>query len=59
MLCFLKTETHYCAFAASLTARLALGDSLEAAARHAKRFVAAALGRAPGLGRGTGPIGHL
>ena len=48
-----------CAFAAAVAARLALGDSLERAARHAKDFVTAALGRAPGLGQGTGPIGHL
>jgi hydroxymethylpyrimidine kinase/phosphomethylpyrimidine kinase len=48
-----------CAFAAALAARLACADPLETAARQAKQFVAAALGRAPGLGQGTGPIGHL
>jgi hydroxymethylpyrimidine kinase/phosphomethylpyrimidine kinase len=47
-----------CAFASAVAARLALGDSLERAARHAKDFVTAALGRAPGLGEGAGPIGH-
>jgi hydroxymethylpyrimidine/phosphomethylpyrimidine kinase len=47
-----------CAFSAALTARLALGDSLEEAARRAKTYVTGAIGRAPGLGQGRGPLGH-
>lgn len=47
-----------CAFSAALAARLALGDSLEEAARRAKAYVADAIRRAPGLGHGRGPLGH-
>ena len=47
-----------CTFSAALAARLARGDDLVAAARTAKAYVAAAIRRAPGLGRGRGPLGH-
>ena len=47
-----------CTFSAAIAARLALGDDLVAAARAAKRYVTAAIRRAPGLGRGHGPLGH-
>jgi hydroxymethylpyrimidine/phosphomethylpyrimidine kinase len=55
-----STDTHGtgCAFSSALAARLALGDSLEAATRLAKAYVAAAIGRAPHLGAGRGPLGH-
>jgi hydroxymethylpyrimidine/phosphomethylpyrimidine kinase len=55
-----STDTHGtgCAFSAALAARLALGDSLEEAARHAKAYVVDAIRRAPGLGEGRGPLGH-
>jgi len=47
-----------CTFASALAARLALGDSVTDAARAAKLYVTAAIARAPGLGRGHGPLGH-
>jgi hydroxymethylpyrimidine kinase/phosphomethylpyrimidine kinase len=55
-----STDTHGtgCAFAASLAARVSLGASLESAARQAKAYVARAIGRAPHLGAGRGPLGH-
>jgi hydroxymethylpyrimidine kinase/phosphomethylpyrimidine kinase len=54
------TDTHGtgCAFSSALAARLALGDSLEEAARRAKTYVADAIRRAPRLGHGRGPLGH-
>jgi hydroxymethylpyrimidine/phosphomethylpyrimidine kinase len=48
-----------CTFSSALAARLALGDELVAAARAAKQYVADAIRRAPGLGRGSGPLGHF
>jgi hydroxymethylpyrimidine/phosphomethylpyrimidine kinase len=48
-----------CTFSAAIAARLALGDALLPAIREAKAYVAAAIARAPGLGRGRGPLGHL
>lgn len=45
-----------CAFSTSLACNLALGKSLESAARAAKRFVESALRRAPIVGRGKGPV---
>jgi hydroxymethylpyrimidine/phosphomethylpyrimidine kinase len=55
-----STDTHGtgCAFSSALAARLSLGDSLETATRHAKAYVAEAIGRAPHLGAGRGPLGH-
>jgi hydroxymethylpyrimidine/phosphomethylpyrimidine kinase len=55
-----SVDTHGtgCAFSSALAARMSLGDSLETAARHAKAYVAEAIGRAPHLGAGHGPIGH-
>jgi hydroxymethylpyrimidine/phosphomethylpyrimidine kinase len=47
-----------CTFSSAIAARLALGDDLEAAARAAKRYVTEAIRRAPGLGRGHGPLRH-
>jgi len=43
---------------AGIAACLALGMELEDAVGAAKRFVTEAIRRAPGLGRGHGPINH-
>ena len=48
-----------CTFAAALTARLALGNSLEEAVPHAQQCVAGAIRHAPNLGRGQGPMNHF
>jgi len=50
-----------CTLSAAVTARLALGDSLETAVREAKRFVHAALiaGAMQKIGDGAGPLDHL
>jgi hydroxymethylpyrimidine/phosphomethylpyrimidine kinase len=55
------TSTHGtgCTFAAAVTAHLALGHALEEAIRQAQTYVAAAIRRAPGLGRGHGPMDHF
>lgn len=45
-----------CAFSTALACNLALGRSMEAAARAAKEFVEHALKNAPNVGKGTGPI---
>lgn len=45
-----------CAFSSSLACHLALGKTMEAAARAAKRFVEQALRTAPNVGKGTGPV---
>jgi hydroxymethylpyrimidine kinase/phosphomethylpyrimidine kinase len=54
------TSTHGtgCTLAAAVAACLARGFSLPDAVGAAKRFVTAALKRAPGLGRGHGPLNH-
>jgi hydroxymethylpyrimidine/phosphomethylpyrimidine kinase len=46
-----------CTLSAAIAARLALGDDLLAAVRAAKEYVTRAIARAPGLGRGRGPLG--
>ena len=48
-----------CTFAAALTARLALGGTLEEAVPQAQRYVAEAIRAAPNLGRGHGPMDHF
>ena len=48
-----------CAFSSALLSRLVLGDTPVAAVHAAKRFVAEALRRAPGLGHGKGPLNLL
>lgn len=45
-----------CVFSAALTARLARGDDVVAAAKAAHRFITAAIQSNPGLGRGYGPV---
>ena len=47
-----------CTFAAAITARLALGDGLEAAARAAQAYVAGAMRAGVPLGRGHRPLDH-
>ena len=55
-----STSTHGtgCTLAAALAACLARGLPLADAAETAKRFVSAAIRRAPALGRGHGPVRH-
>jgi hydroxymethylpyrimidine/phosphomethylpyrimidine kinase len=48
-----------CTFAASITASLALGRSLSEAIPLAQQYIAGAIRRAPGLGRGHGPMDHF
>ena len=48
-----------CTLAAALAARLALGDSLEQAARHAKAYVAGAMEHGVDLGKGHQPLNHF
>ena len=48
-----------CTLAAALAARLALGDSLEAAARAAKAYVAQAMEHGIDVGGGHQPLGHF
>ena len=48
-----------CTLASAIAANLALGlDDMDAIGR-AKAYVTEAIGRAPGIGRGHGPLGHL
>jgi len=55
------TSTHGtgCTFAAAITAHLALGRTIAEAIPLAQQYVADAIRRAPGLGSGHGPMGHL
>jgi len=48
-----------CTFASAIAARLALGDGLVDATRHAKDYVTEAIRHAPGIGHGHGPLGHF
>jgi hydroxymethylpyrimidine/phosphomethylpyrimidine kinase len=48
-----------CTFAAALTARLALGATLEEAVPLAQQYVAGAIRRAPDVGAGHGPMDHF
>lgn len=48
-----------CTFAASLTAHIALGRTLEEAVPLAQQYVAGAIRHAPDLGRGHGPMNHF
>jgi hydroxymethylpyrimidine/phosphomethylpyrimidine kinase len=54
------TSTHGtgCTLSAAITARLALGDDLTAAVETAMAYVHRAIGTAPGLGAGHGPLNH-
>jgi hydroxymethylpyrimidine/phosphomethylpyrimidine kinase len=54
------TSTHGtgCTLAAAIAACLARGLNLQDAVAAAKRFVTEAIRRAPGLGRGHGPVNH-
>lgn len=46
-----------CALSSAFLSRLVLGDAPADAARKAKEYVAEAMRRAPGIGRGKGPMG--
>jgi len=48
-----------CTLSAAITAGIALGQPLEEAVSTAISYVRAAIAAAPGLGRGTGPLGHF
>jgi hydroxymethylpyrimidine/phosphomethylpyrimidine kinase len=48
-----------CTLSAAITARLALGDRLFEAVKSAKAYLDRALAKAPGLGRGAGPLNHF
>jgi len=45
-----------CAFSSALACNLALGKDLLSSIKNAKRFVEAALKKAPGVGKGLGPV---
>jgi hydroxymethylpyrimidine/phosphomethylpyrimidine kinase len=47
-----------CTYSAAITALLARGQTLVAAVRQAKDFMSRAIGSAPGLGHGHGPVNH-
>jgi hydroxymethylpyrimidine/phosphomethylpyrimidine kinase len=59
--CIDTTSTHGtgCAFSSALLARLVLGDTPSAAVVAAKNYVTEAIRRAPGLGKGHGPLNLL
>jgi hydroxymethylpyrimidine/phosphomethylpyrimidine kinase len=48
-----------CTFSAAVAAHLALGHDVFEAVRRAQAYVGEAIRRAPGLGAGHGPLGHL
>ena len=48
-----------CTFSAALTAHLALGRSLRDAIPLAQQYIAGAIGRAPDVGAGHGPMDHF
>ena len=48
-----------CTLSAAIVARLALGRPMPEAVDGAKRWLAKALARAPGIGKGVGPVDHL
>jgi hydroxymethylpyrimidine/phosphomethylpyrimidine kinase len=48
-----------CTFSAAVAAQLALGRDILDAVQGAQTYVATAIRRAPGLGTGHGPLGHL
>ncbi len=55
------TSTHGtgCTFASAIAANLALGRLLREAVAEAQAYVRGAIARAPGLGRGRGPLHHF
>jgi hydroxymethylpyrimidine/phosphomethylpyrimidine kinase len=48
-----------CTYSAAITACLAAGNPLERAIERAKTFITRAIGTAPGLGGGSGPVNHF
>ena len=55
----LHTHGTGCTFAAALTARVALGETLADAVPQVQQYVAGAIRGAPNLGRGNGPMDHF
>jgi hydroxymethylpyrimidine/phosphomethylpyrimidine kinase len=54
-----QTHGTGCTLSSAIAAGLARGLALPDAVDLAKTFVTSAIGRAPGLGRGQGPLGHF
>jgi hydroxymethylpyrimidine/phosphomethylpyrimidine kinase len=48
-----------CTFSAAVAANLALGKDFFEAVEKAKRYISEAIARAPGIGRGHGPVQHF
>jgi hydroxymethylpyrimidine/phosphomethylpyrimidine kinase len=48
-----------CTYASAVAAGLALGHALPHAAARAQQYVAGAIGHAPGIGHGRGPLDHF
>jgi len=48
-----------CTFSAALAAQIALGRTLREAIPLAQQYIAGAIGRAPGIGAGHGPMDHF
>ncbi|MDR2133880.1 MAG: bifunctional hydroxymethylpyrimidine kinase/phosphomethylpyrimidine kinase [Treponema sp.] len=48
-----------CTLSSAIACRLALGDTVEEAARAAKKYITRAIADAYEVGKGTGPVGHL
>ena len=48
-----------CTFSAAITAFLARGMSVEESVVGAKHYITGAIGHAPGVGHGHGPVGHF
>jgi hydroxymethylpyrimidine/phosphomethylpyrimidine kinase len=48
-----------CTLSAAIACRLALEDTVEEAARAAKKYITQAIADSYNLGKGTGPVGHL
>jgi len=48
-----------CTFSAAITARLALGEPVLDAVRHAKKYITEAIRRSPDVGHGHGPTNHF
>jgi hydroxymethylpyrimidine/phosphomethylpyrimidine kinase len=48
-----------CTFSAAIAAFMARGFPVDAAIADAKSYITQAIGHAPGLGKGYGPVGHF
>ncbi|NIM20181.1 MAG: bifunctional hydroxymethylpyrimidine kinase/phosphomethylpyrimidine kinase [Candidatus Latescibacteria bacterium] len=59
---FVETKSVHgtgCTFSAAITARLALGESVLKAVRHAKKYITETIENAPSIGSGHGPTHHF